>query len=696
MNRSNNAFPVVAAFLGLHVLLVFLDPVCAWGVNQLRYFSSFGVLVAVAASALILVPGSQAWAMNHISRFSVNPWRSESEFRIFVIGSMVVSLILFGLFRSSIHLLGDGYLLLRDLAYFDPEISWKGINAPLVYWTVKKFHILGESIWESPVVTYRLYSMICGAAYFGLSPVAARVLGKTGVERTIILGFLLSAGLIELFYGYVETYALLIPATLLYLVLGIQSIQGTRSLLLPSLVLGFLMAMHFAMVSLVPSLLILAWVRMKVHSGEVEDVGKMRYLLAHFGPTLLTPAVTILVLGIIGFDPVNYLSSSKGTHLLPFTGALTFHQHYRLFSLEHFSDVLNQYLLIAPAAVMGIAFLGRRVFRMGDEPVYLMVATLVPFLFSFLANPEVGAFRDWDVFAFPGLPMTLWVAVMFCGAFQDTERLKQAGFVIVSAALVHTGLWVGVNARMGRAEARYSDVMTRGFLSGNARSYGWETYAIYQRESGKNEEAIHAYDRAIEASPDNPRHWIALGNRYLELDRFQDAIDALKKGFELAPAYSETYAKNLANAHGSLGNVYYRLGKFQEAIAQYTLSVKTNPEHVDMLFNLGVAYSESGDYVSAIRNYKKVVSLSPGYGLAYLNMGNSYSDLKDVPNAVVQYQKALEIDPEYTNAHYNLALAYLELGDAKKARDGFLKVLDLDDDYQKAEAIQTWLAQHPK
>ena len=683
----------VGIFLALHIVVVFWDPLCAWGVNQLRYYSIGWVMLAFVASALILRRRSRDRAIEWISNFRINPWNSKTEFRSFTIGLSLLSLVLFGIFRSAIHLLGDGYLLLRDLEYFDPETSWEGVNAPLIYWSVKQLHRLGGSIWESPIVSYRLYSMACGAAYFGLCPTAARVLGRSGTERTVILGFLITPGVLQLFFGYIETYALLMPFILLYLILGVEVIQESRSCLLPSLTLGALMAMHFAMLSLVPSLLFLVWTHYR--STAQPDLSRLRSGMGLIGILTLSPVVSILLLGIIGFDPVNYLASSKITHLLPVTGEISFHQNYRMLSVEHLQDIFNQFLLIAPAALLVMTILGRTAFRQQPTHLFLLTTTVFSFVFSFVANPEIGAFRDWDVFSFPGLPMTLWAGVALAGALQDEAQLKYAGFLVVASAFLHTGLWVGVNSRVTRAEARYTDVMTRGSLSGNARSYGWETFAIYLRESGRNEQAAEAYQRAIEASPENPRHWISLGNRYLALDRFQDAIDALEKAFELAPAYSETYSKNLANAHASLGSVHYRSGEVRKAIVEYKAALEANPNEVDVHFNLGVAYSRLGEHEAAIARYRRAIQLSPDYSLAYLNMGNSYSDLKQVREAVVQYRKAIETDPGYLNAHYNLALAQLELGAKEEARTGFLKVLELDGDYQKAVAIKSWLEQNP-
>ena len=61
-----------------------------------------------------------------------------------------------------------------------------------------------------------------------------------------------------------------------------------------------------------------------------------------------------------------------------------------------------------------------------DEESFFAVAGLYPLLFNAMANPEIGAFRDWDALSFPALPLSLWAA---CALL----RLEIARYEAVSA-----------------------------------------------------------------------------------------------------------------------------------------------------------------------------------------------------------------------------------------------------------------------
>ncbi len=84
-------------------------------------------------------------------------------------------------------------------------------------------------------------------------------------------------------------------------------------------------------------------------------------------------------------------------------------------------------------------------------------------------------------------------------------------------------------------------------------------------------------------------------------------------------------------------------------------------------FNKGLQYSLHQKYDEAIAEYKLVLKTHPGNAPAYNNIGFAYYDKKDMDKAIENHGKALKIDPELANAYFGLALAYEKKGDKKKA-----------------------------
>ena len=162
--------------------------------------------------------------------------------------------------------------------------------------------------------------------------------------------------------------------------------------------------------------------------------------------------------------------------------------------------------LAAPAACLLLVTLFPGFWRHDSTSRFLLWAALIPVMFIFVANPEIGAFRDWDVLAIPALPLTVWAAWLLVTHTWGRGSLFRIGFVVSLACVLHLGAWVSLNSNTERARARFDDMLQRNVLSRHARSYGWETLGIYYRGVDDSEQALGAYQEALKADPDHPRH----------------------------------------------------------------------------------------------------------------------------------------------------------------------------------------------
>ncbi len=86
-------------------------------------------------------------------------------------------------------------------------------------------------------------------------------------------------------------------------------------------------------------------------------------------------------------------------------------------------------------------------------------------------------------------------------------------------------------------------------------------------------------------------------------------------------------------------------GKVDEAIVEYRISIKLNPDDPDVHFNLGLAYLKKKQYKEAITVYKKVVELSPRDAEAYKLLGIAYIQEGDKKEALRQWKNSLRIEP---------------------------------------------------
>ena len=76
--------------------------------------------------------------------------------------------------------------------------------------------------------------------------------------------------------------------------------------------------------------------------------------------------------------------------------------------------------------------------------------------------------------------------------------------------------------------------------------------------------------------------WTNSGNLYISTGKMDEAIGAYKKAVEIKPDY--------ADAYNNLGNTYKDKGKYEKAIALYKKAISLNPSSSDMYYNLADAH----------------------------------------------------------------------------------------------------------
>lgn len=114
------------------------------------------------------------------------------------------------------------------------------------------------------------------------------------------------------------------------------------------------------------------------------------------------------------------------------------------------------------------------------------------------------------------------------------------------------------------AAARKAQAITPGF----ARAWSYEGMA--QKELGRNEEALAAFQKAVSLDfHDYPWSHVNIAMLLLDMDRYQEALDASLRALQLLP--------NDAWAHACLGRAYHGLGRVDDAIAALEKAASLDP-----------------------------------------------------------------------------------------------------------------------
>ena len=216
-------------------------------------------------------------------------------------------------------------------------------------------------------------------------------------------------------------------------------------------------------------------------------------------------------------------------------------------------------------------------------------------------------------------------------------------------------------------------------------------------QHSKYDEALEIYLTAIEKAPGFTPLYCLLGDVYLALGRFEDAITEYKMAIWLEPlnitafkhlcqAYEEQgdfdsaveiyerilkITPNLPEVHANLANILYVKGDIKGAISHFQTAVTLNPrKNWTSVVNqtLGFVFQEANnDLDAAISSYQSAYLLTPEDIDVYINLGSAFYDKEDIDNALAVYRNALELDPTNARIHCNLGFLHWGRGDLDEA-----------------------------
>jgi tetratricopeptide (TPR) repeat protein len=167
-----------------------------------------------------------------------------------------------------------------------------------------------------------------------------------------------------------------------------------------------------------------------------------------------------------------------------------------------------------------------------------------------------------------------------------------------------------------------------------------------------------------------------LGNRYYKLGRYEEAIAAYDAALAIQPDdHDALNGKGIA-----LGN----LGRYEEAIAAYDAALAIQPDDHDALNNKGVALGNLGRYEEAIAAYDAALAIQPDKHEALYNKGVTLSYLGRYEEAIAAFDAALAIQPDLHEALYNKGIALGKLGRYEEAIAAFDAALAIQPDLHDA------------
>lgn len=193
--------------------------------------------------------------------------------------------------------------------------------------------------------------------------------------------------------------------------------------------------------------------------------------------------------------------------------------------------------------------------------------------------------------------------------------------------------------------------------------------SYYYQEQGEIDAAIAFLTQVIKSHPDNPEFMRYLGGLYEESGKYEDALKSLNKGLELDPKNADIYFRigvvhdkmgakeksikamktvislDPANAHALnyLGYTYAELGQNLDE-AEYLIkeALRLKPDDGYITDSLGWVYYKKGRFADAIVLLEKAIRSVPDDPVILEHLGDVYLKMNDKAKALEYYKKSLE------------------------------------------------------
>ena len=570
------AISIYLAALGLLTVVASFHPEWRiWGLDYAAFLPVWFRVVLVISLIIWTVPAISERSGRHLTRkFKQASDHTATMIYIFI-GAILVGLFL--LLSTRNHLLGDGFVIQSTIVQgrvFSP-------TEPLDYFIHHLlFRFLGGSE-KAAYLSYAVTSYAAGVAFLGI----IYIYTKRKDALLIVLPVALTFGIMQLFFGYVESYAIAFVFTVLYFFSGWRDLERGAVSQVTVLALALAIGLHLSSLVFLPSLFYLLMRRFQV------------------GRTAVFSAATI---GMICILAALYLSTFTDLVLWEIFVPLMWKSYnpYHLLSPNHLADLLNIILLDFPLLLIIPFILSMR----RDKPTWFFLSGLLPALaYMVMIDPRIGAPRDWDLLSLLSAPLLVFIAVSLSYR-EKSENVTKYSLVIplFLFALLHTGGWIyhntdkwGSYRRMKnliRSDIHYSQSYFQGY-----RNKSWSVLAQDKYLDGA--ETIRACRMRYDACPEDTPNAIQLARCYFAAG---DTVRALKM---LRTHWDEV--KKTTDAIPTVGSLMMSSENYSEAEEIYQVYIDSGYAEGTVFHNLGVCKEIKGDKDIAFRLYNKALQMWP-------------------------------------------------------------------------------------
>ncbi len=146
------------------------------------------------------------------------------------------------------------------------------------------------------------------------------------------------------------------------------------------------------------------------------------------------------------------------------------------------------------------------------------------------------------------------------------------------------------------------------------------------KQRGEVEKALEQYQTVVRETPKNVLALGGLGDCWMTLERYDEAIQVYKKALKILPEGDEKL-----NIQNDLGVCYFKKSEMEKAIAEFKAVLQKSPNHVNAIYNLGQVYYHEGLTGRMQQDYEEFVKSSANAASILFSLSKSMVSAASAP-----------------------------------------------------------------
>ena len=199
------------------------------------------------------------------------------------------------------------------------------------------------------------------------------------------------------------------------------------------------------------------------------------------------------------------------------------------------------------------------------------------------------------------------------------------------------------------------------------------------QNSGKPQEAVAAYEKALRLRPDFPRGLLTLASALKTVGELSRAEETLKRALAVAPSNPATWLQ--------YGGVDFALGRMEPAITKMEKAIALDPELPGEHAALAELLLATGQTDRAGAALQEALRIDPYDATAYNLRGRSLAAKGELAESLYNFEKATRLRPGYAPHLYDYGLALLSVNRFDEAQASAEAALQADPKLPEAHEL---------